>query len=377
LTGVGVHPNNETMALRTESRTIPEAYLELDDAAIASRIVEAKRRLGASLVILGHHYQRDDVIAHADITGDSYKLARLGSERTDARWIVFCGVHFMAESADILRSPHQAVILPDLNAGCSMADMASTEDVLDAGATLERLGLHSVTPITYMNSSAELKAFCGERGGAVCTSSNARGIFEWAFGEREKIFFFPDEHLGRNTAVSMGLALDQVVVWDPRLEQGGLAECDLDRARVIVWKGCCSVHTRFQLRHVEERRAEDPEIRILVHPEVPHEVARAADVVGSTETIIRTLREAPPGSHWAVGTEYHLVNRLAHALPDKKIVILSNEFCLCATMFRISPQNLLWSLDHVVDGEPIHVIRVPEETKRWARVALDRMLRVQ
>jgi quinolinate synthase len=363
------------MATTVAARVIPEEYLELADDAVASRIREAKRRLGSSLVVLGHHYQRDDVIEHADITGDSYKLARLGAERTDARWIVFCGVHFMAESADILRALHQSVILPDLNAGCSMADMAPEEDVLAAGAALERLGLH-FTPVTYMNSTAALKAYCGERGGAVCTSSNARGVFEWAFGQRERIFFFPDEHLGRNTAVAMGIPVDRIAVWDPRRELGGVAEADLERARVVVWKGCCSVHTRFQLRHVEERRAEDAGVRILVHPEVPHEVARAADLVGSTEFIIRTLREAPAGSRWAVGTEYHLVNRLARTLPDKKIEILSKEFCLCATMYRISPQNLLWSLDRIVEGDPIHVIRVPEETKRWAGVALDRMLRV-
>jgi len=364
------------MATRTSTRTIPEPYLLLDDETIASRIRQAKRALGSTLVILGHHYQRDDVIEHADITGDSYKLARLGAERTDARWIVFCGVHFMAESADILRAPHQSVILPDLNAGCSMADMAPTDDVLDAGAALEALGIRSIAPITYMNSTAELKAYCGERGGAVCTSSNARGIFEWAFRERDQIFFFPDEHLGRNTAIAMGIPLDRIVVWDPKRDQGGLTEAELRSARVIVWKGCCSVHTRFQLRHVEERRAEDPGIKILVHPEVPHEVARAADVVGSTEEIIRTLREAPSESRWAVGTEYHLVSRLARTLPDKQIVILSKEFCMCATMFRISPQNLLWALESIVEGEPINVIRVPEETKRWARVALDRMLQV-
>ena len=357
--------------------TVPESYLELDDPRIAERIREAKRRLGSSLVILGHHYQRDDVIEHADITGDSYKLARLGSERTDAKWIVFCGVHFMAESADILRQPHQSVILPDLNAGCSMADMAPTDDVLEAGTALERLGLDSVMPVTYMNSTAELKAYCGERGGAVCTSSNARGIFEWAFGERRQIFFFPDEHLGRNTAAAMGIPLERIVVWDPRRDQGGLTEAAIREAKVIVWKGCCSVHTKFRLRHVEERRAEDPAVKILVHPEVPYEVARAADFVGSTEMIIRTLREAPAGSSWAVGTEYHLVNRLARTLTDKKIVILSKDFCMCATMYRISPQNLLWALDRIVEGDPVNVIRVPEDTKRWALAALDRMLQTR
>jgi quinolinate synthase len=362
--------------MATHLLTIPEPYLLLEDEAIASRIREAKRALGRSLVILGHHYQRDDVIEHADITGDSYKLAKLGAERTDATWIVFCGVHFMAESADILRAAHQKVVLPDLNAGCSMADMAPTDDVVEAGATLERLGLTSVMPITYMNSTAELKAFCGERGGAVCTSSNCRALFEWALAQREQVFFFPDEHLGRNTAVSMGIPLDDIVLWDPKREQGGIDLEALRRAKVILWKGCCSVHTTFRLRHVEERRAEDPGVKILVHPEVPHEVARAADYVGSTEYIIRTVREAPAGSRWAVGTEYHLVQRLARTYPDKKIVVLSKDFCMCATMYRISPQNLLWALERIVEGDPVNVIRVPEATKHWARVALDRMLQV-
>jgi len=362
--------------MATRTLTVPEPYLVLDDVEIASRIRAAKQALGRSLVILGHHYQRDDVIEHADITGDSYKLARLGSERTDAEWIVFCGVHFMAESADILSQPHQKVILPDMNAGCSMADMAPTDDVLEAGAALERAGLSSVMPITYMNSTAELKAFCGERGGAVCTSSNCRGIFEWAFSEREQVFFFPDEHLGRNTAVQMGIPLERIVLWDPRLPQGGISDEALRKAKVIVWRGCCSVHTKFQPRHILERRAEDPDVKILVHPEVPHEVARAADYVGSTEYIIRTLREAPAGSSWAVGTEYHLVQRLAKTLTDKKIVILSKDFCMCATMYRISPQNLLWALERVVEGSPVNVVRVADSTKEWARAALDRMLQV-
>ncbi len=365
-------PKNEMM-----TRTmLPEVYLSLDDAALSERIAAAKRALGSRLVILGHHYQRDDIIQHADITGDSYKLARLGADRTDAEYLVFCGVHFMAESADILRAPHQTVILPDLNAGCSMADMAQSDDVLEAGESLVRLGLHSVTPVTYMNSTAELKAFCGERGGAVCTSSNCRGIFEWAFAQREKIFFFPDEHLGRNTAIAMGIPEAEIVVWDPAKPQGGLSEEALRAARVIVWKGCCSVHTKFTLRQVHDRRAEDPAFKILVHPEVPHDVVAVADAVGSTEFIIRTLREAPAGSAWAVGTEYHLVNRLARQMPEKKIVILSKDFCLCATMYRISPQNLLWALESLVRGEVVNPIRVPETTKKWARVALDRMLQV-
>jgi quinolinate synthase len=354
-------------------RTLPEPYLALDDQALDERIRAAKEALGGRAVILGHHYQRDDVIAHADVTGDSFKLARLGAARTDAEFLVFCGVHFMAESADILRGPRQTVILPDLNAGCSMADMAPTEDVLLAGATLDRLGIRSV-PVTYMNSTAELKAFCGERGGAVCTSSNAAKIFEWAFQREAKIFFFPDEHLGRNTGVKLGVPLEEMVVWDPAKESGGLTPDDLGRARVILWKGCCSVHTKFLLRHVTERRAEDPEVRILVHPEVPHEVVQAADEVGSTEHIIRVLDEAPAGSHWAVGTEYHLVSRLARRHPDKKITILSRDFCVCATMYRISPQNLLWALENLLEGNVVNPIRVPDAEKRWARLALDRML---
>jgi len=356
-------------------RTLPEPYLALDDEVLDERIRAAKEALGARAVILGHHYQRDDVIAHADITGDSLKLARLGAARTGAEFLVFCGVHFMAESADILRGPRQTVILPDMNAGCSMADMAPTEDVLLAGATLDRLGVRSV-PITYMNSTAELKAFCGERGGAVCTSSNARKMFEWAFEHEPRIFFFPDEHLGRNTGAKLGIPLDRMVIWDPAKESGGLTPAELERARVVLWKGCCSVHTKFLLRHVRERRAEDPSVRIIVHPEVPYEVVQEADEVGSTEHIIRVLEEAPAGSSWAVGTEYHLVNRLASRHRNKKISVLSKDFCLCATMYRISPQNLLWALENLLEGEVVNPIRVPETEKRWARVALDRMLQV-
>src|SRR4051812_35735271 len=356
-------------------RTVPEPYLALSDEALDERIRAAKEALGGSTVILGHHYQRDDVIAHADITGDSLKLARLGAARVDAEFLVFCGVHFMAESADILRGPHQTVILPDLNAGCSMADMASTEDVFLAGATLDRLGVPAL-PVTYMNSTAAVKAFCGERGGVVCTSSKAAKSFTWAFQRGPRIFFFPDEHLGRNTGFALGVPLEEMVVWDPARESGGLTPEQLTRARVILWKGCCSVHTKFLVRHVNERRAEDPDIRVLVHPEVPHEVVQAADDVGSTEHIIRVLEEAPAGSRWAVGTEYHLVSRLSRRFKDKKITILSKDFCLCATMYRISPQNLLWVLENLLEGVVVNPIRVAEPEKRWARVALDRMLEV-
>jgi quinolinate synthase len=358
------------------SKSLPEPYLSLDEGVLSTRIHAARVALGRRVVILGHHYQRDDVIQHADITGDSYKLALLGSRRTEAEYLVFCGVHFMAESADILSAEGQTVSLPDRNAGCSMADMAPTDDVLEAGEALERMGAGSFLPVTYMNSSAEIKAYCGERGGAVCTSSNAPGIFRWAFGQREKILFLPDEHLGRNTAYRLGIPLTDMAVWDPKREQGGLTAAEIARARVILWKGCCSVHTKFQLQHVEQRRAEDPECRILVHPEVPWEVVQASDECGSTEHIIRTIENAPAGSRWAIGTEYHLVQRLARRHTDKKIVILSKDFCLCATMYRISPQNLLWSLESLLDGHVVNPVRVPDGTKRWARVALDRMLQV-
>ena len=354
-----------------------DSYLLVPDNTLDDRIAAAIARLRNDVVILGHHYQRDEVVKFADFRGDSLKLSYQAAE-AQGRYIVFCGVHFMAESADILRRPHQMVILPDLNAGCSMADMADIGQVEACWDELSSLvDPRKIIPVTYMNSTAAIKAFCGERGGAVCTSSNCRGIFEWAFREREQVFFLPDEHLGRNTAVEMGIPLERIVLWDPRLPQGGISDEALRSAKVIVWRGCCSVHTKFQLRHVAERRAEDPSVKILVHPEVPHEVARAADHVGSTETIIRTLREAPAGSSWAVGTEYHLVQRLQRTLPDKKIAILSKDFCMCATMYRISPQNLLWGLERIVEGEPVNVIRVAETTKHWARAALDRMLQVQ
>jgi quinolinate synthase len=300
-----------TLALPSLGGVRPFAdYAALSAQTIRGRLGVARRALGTRVVILGHHYQRESVIEFADFRGDSLKLSQLAAEQTEAEFIVFCGVHFMAESADILSRSGQVTILPDLNAGCSMADMASTEDVLLAGATLDRLGIETV-PVTYMNSTAALKAFCGERGGIVCTSSNAAKTFTWAFERGPRIFFFPDEHLGRNTGVKLGVPLSEMVVWDPARESGGLTPDQLKGARVILWKGCCSVHTKFQVRHVNERRAEDPGVRVLVHPEVPHEVVQAADDVGSTDHIIRVLETAPAGSRWAVGTEYHLVSRLA------------------------------------------------------------------
>lgn len=358
------------------ARPIDE-YLDLGEAEIYDRIAEAKRSLGDRVVVLGHHYQRDDVICHADLTGDSFKLARMASQRREAEYIVFCGVHFMAESADILSAAHQRVILPDLAAGCSMADMARLEQVETAWEQLQELGIDSVIPITYMNSAANIKAFCGRHEGVVCTSSNAVPLFDWALKEREKLFFFPDEHLGRNTGMKFGIPLEQMAVWDPRLDLGGNTVEKLQSARLILWKGFCSVHGRFQVRHVDERRAEYPGIKVLVHPECRYEVVAKSDLNGSTEFIIKTIGEAEAGSSWAVGTELNLVNRLAKRHPDKFVTLLAPDLCMCATMFRIAPENLLWSLENLVDGRVVNRIQVDEDTAKWARVSLDRMLAIQ
>jgi quinolinate synthase len=354
-----------------------EDFIHLGEAELFERIQRAKQTLGGRVVILGHHYQRDDVICHADLTGDSFKLARLASERAEAEYIVFCGVHFMAESADVLSGAHQQVVLPDLAAGCSMADMAQLEQVETAWEQLQELGLNSIMPITYMNSAANIKAFCGRYEGAVCTSSNAVPLFRWALGGREKLFFFPDEHLGRNTGVKFGIPLDQMVVWDPRQDLGGNTPQELESARLILWKGFCSVHGRFQARHVDDRRAEYPGIKILVHPECRYEVVQKADLDGSTEFIIKTINEAPAGSQWAIGTEVNLVNRLAKQHPDKFVTLLAPDLCMCATMFRIAPENLLWSLENLVEGCVVNQIIVDAETAAWAKVALDRMLAIR
>ena len=357
-----------------------EDYFGLSDTELHERIAAARRELGKRLVILGHHYQRDDVICHADITGDSFKLSRLGAERTEAEFIVFCGVHFMAESADILSGPHQKVILPDLGAGCSMADMATAEQVEDAWEQLEDIGVigdTSVIPITYMNSSAAIKAFCGRHEGVVCTSSNAVPLFDAYLKKADKLFFFPDQHLGRNTGVKFGIPLDQMVVWDPFKELGGNTEEQLRNARLILWKGHCSVHGRFREWHVDLVRKEVPGIKVLVHPECIYEVVQKSDLNGSTEFIIKTLENAPPGSKWAVGTEVNLVNRLIKRFPDKDIRLLAPDLCMCATMFRIAPQNLAWALESLLAGAVVNQIKVPEETAEWARVALDRMLAIK
>ena len=346
------------------------------DPSLVDRARAAKRKLAESTLILGHHYQRDEVIEFADITGDSFKLARAAAERSRFENIVFCGVHFMAESADILTSPNQRVVLPDLAAGCSMADMAAENQVKLAWKALEKLGVAKQTiPITYMNSSAAIKAFTGENGGSICTSSNAERAMRWAFEKGEKVFFLPDQHLGRNTAVlRLGLNLDDCVLWNPWKPNGGLSDDQIRRAKVILWRGHCSVHGRFSIENVTEVRNRIPGVKILVHPECQHEVVKAADVIGSTESIISTVNQSPPGSAWAIGTELNLVKRLALLNPDKQITFLDKTICYCSTMNRIDLPHLVWALETLARGEIVNQIRVPENIARDAKVALERML---
>ena len=362
----------------SERQPLPERYLGLADAEMDARIAAAKAALGRRLVILGHHYQRDEVIKFADYTGDSFKLARQVSRHPDAEFIVFCGVHFMAESADVLSGDHQQVLLPDLAAGCSMADMADAEQLESCWRDLAGMGATDVIPVTYINSAAAVKAFCGERGGVVCTSSNAAATLRWAWQRGEKILFLPDQHLGRNTAYQMGVALDDMAVWDPNEPWGGLDAGEVQRARIILWKGHCSVHTRFTVRQIENIRREHPGVRVIVHPEVPWEVVQAADESGSTEHIINQVSRSPVGSVWAVGTEIHLVNRLAQQMePDRTVLSLDQFGCLCSTMFRVSPNHLVWTLEGLVAGEVHNRISVPDDRKYWTKVALDRMLAIQ
>ena len=356
-------------------------YLVQPDDTMDARIAAAREKLGADAIILGHHYQRDEVIRFADFTGDSYKLSKAAAE-TNAKYMVFCGVHFMAETADILARPWQQVILPDLNAGCSMADMAEIGQVEDCWESLERAGVtagEGILPLTYMNSAANIKAFCGERGGLVCTSSNARAAFEWAFQRAGKILFLPDQHLGRNTAFAMGIPLNEMVVWDPYQINGGLTIERLRAAKVVLWKGHCSVHQRFLPEHVDRVRREQPGMQVVVHPECRWEVCQKADALGSTERIIDLIERAPEGSSFAVGTEIHLVNRLAKRFAPlgKRVVTLDESGCLCTTMYRISPQHLAWTLENLVDGHVVNRIQVDERVKHWARVALDRMLEIK
>lgn len=354
-------------------------FSTLDDAACDARIRAAKQALGERCVILGHHYQRDEVFAHADFSGDSLKLSKQAAE-CDAEYIVFCGVHFMAEVADILSRDDQTVILPDMAAGCSMADMANLRNVERAWRELGEVldPDEQVTPVTYINSAADLKAFCGRHGGIVCTSSNARGVLDWSFSRREKVLFFPDQHLGRNTGHAMGIPLDEMVTWDYDKPMGGLTEEEIRNARVILWKGFCSVHQMFHPNHIDKFREQYPEGLVISHPENAFEVCQKSDYVGSTETILKHVRASEPGTHWLVGTELNLVNRLHNEMAPKgvKVQFMSPVVCMCSTMFRTDPQHLAWVMDNLVEDHVVNRIRVPEDEAREAKAALDLMLEI-
>lgn len=364
-------------------------YKSLSNEELAERIAAVRAKMGSKLLILGHHYQQDEVIALADLRGDSYQLSQMAADSTECRSIAFCGVHFMAETADILANRPEklaerngervTVILPDMAAGCSMADMAAIHQIEDAWDQLgEVLNTSDITPVTYINSAASLKAFVGRHGGIVCTSSNARAAIEWAFARTSRVMFFPDQHLGRNTAFGMGIPNDQMPVWDPYAEEfGGSTDEQLQNSKVILWKGHCSVHQMFSPEHVQLFRDKHPGIKILVHPECPQEVFELADESGSTGKIIRTVEEAPPGTKWAIGTELHLVNRLKQEHPEQEVHFLSPVVCMCATMYRINLAHLCWSLENLAAGSPVNVIEVDDETAKWSLVALERMLEVR
>jgi quinolinate synthase len=364
-------------------------YKSLANEELSERIEVVRRQFGPQLLILGHHYQQDEVIAHSDLRGDSYQLSQMAAGSRDCRYIVFCGVHFMAETADILANRPEklavrggervTVILPDMAAGCSMADMAAIDQVEGAWHDLgEVIDTEDVTPVTYINSAASLKAFCGRHGGIVCTSSNARAVLEWSFKRTKRVFFFPDQHLGRNTALKMGITNDEMPVYDPyNSDLGGNTEASIQNSRVILWKGHCSVHQMFRADHVHLFRQRYPGIKILVHPECPQEVNDLADVSGSTSKIIKTVEAAPPGTKWAIGTELHLVNRLKKEHPEQEIHFLSPVVCMCATMYRIDLAHLCWSLENLAAGKPVNIIEVDDEVARWSLVALERMLEVK
>lgn len=375
--------------------TEPEAkhplkpYKSLDNRELRDRIEAVRAELGGRLMVLGHHYQQDEVIAHCDLRGDSYQLSQMAADSDTCESIVFCGVHFMAETADILANrPEKAeqrngkrvtVVLPDMAAGCSMADMAAINQVEAAWQDMaDVIDTERVIPVTYINSAASLKAFCGRHGGIVCTSSNAAAVLEWAFERGDRVFFFPDQHLGRNTALKMGITEEQMPVWDPyALELGGNTDQGIENSRVILWKGHCSVHQMFRAEHVQQFRQQHPGIKILVHPECPREVNDIADVSGSTGKIIQTVQQAAPGTKWAIGTELHLVNRLKAEHPEQEIHFLSPVVCMCATMYRIDLPHLCWSLENLRDGSPVNIIRVDDDVTKWSLVALERMLAVK
>jgi len=368
---------------------LPDIYVRLSDAELRVRVSMAKESLGAKLCVLGHHYQQDAVVEFADYVGDSFELSRYAARQKSAAYVVFCGVHFMAESADILTEPSVQVILPDLGAGCSMADMANIDQTYEAWEQLtQTLGSHPIVPITYMNSSAAIKAFVGEHHGAVCTSSNCRNVLEWALNggaiennksetRTPKVLFFPDQHLGRNTAYAMGTPLDKMVVWDPKQDMGGNTPEQIRNADFILWKGHCSVHALFRPEHIDQARQRDPAVKVIVHPECKWEVVQKADLAGSTAYIVDRVRNAAPGSSWAIGTETHLVNRLKQEHPDQNITVLSDCQCLCTTMFRIDLPHLCWVLENLVEGNVVNQISVDEHTRKWSLVALERMLSIK
>jgi len=370
----------------TWQQPLPEIYKELSDVELRLRIQSARDFFGPRLLILGHHYQQDSVIDFADFTGDSFELSRNAAREKSAEFVIFCGVHFMAESADILTAENVKVILPDLGAGCSMADMANLDQTLECWEQLmEVCPDQTVVPVTYMNSSAAIKAFVGENGGAVCTSSNCRNVLEWALRggaaagtkKKVKVLFFPDQHLGRNTAFAMGYPLDSMVVWDPRADLGGNTRQSLHDADFVLWKGQCSVHQLFRPEHVDQVRSKYPQMKVIVHPECRWDVVQKSDMAGSTAYIVQQINAAPPGSQWAIGTEVHLVNRLAHQHPEQKIIVLSDCQCLCTTMYRIDLPHLCWVLENLVEGKIVNQIAVDSQTRKWAMVALDRMLSIK
>jgi quinolinate synthase len=381
---------------KTWQQPLPEIYSQLSEPELRIRIESARQSLGSRLVILGHHYQQDAIIDYADFTGDSFELSRKAAEQRGIEFVIFCGVHFMAESADILTEPSVRVILPDLGAGCSMADMANIDQTIECWQQLqETCPDQLIVPITYMNSSAAIKAFVGEHGGAVCTSSNCRNVLEWALkggaaqpsggaasaalsaAKKVKILFFPDQHLGRNTAYAMGYPLDNMVVWDPREDLGGNTEAQLRDADFVLWKGHCSVHALFRPEHVDEVRRDHPNMKVIVHPECKWEVVQRADMSGSTAYIVKQVQAAPPGTEWAIGTEVHLINRLRQQHPEQKIIVLSECQCLCTTMYRIDLPHLCWALENLLEGKVVNEIKVDDETRKWAVIALDRMLAIK
>ncbi len=373
-------PLTEERSFAYWQQDIPKDYWALSADEISGRIAAARAQLGSRLIVLGHHYQREDIIRFADFRGDSFKLAQWAAEHAESEYIVFCGVHFMAEAADILSAPHQKVMLPNMAAGCSMADMADPDDVYAAWAELEELGIAQDTlPVTYMNSAAALKAFVGEHGGAVCTSSNAGKVLEWAFARKKRVLFFPDQHLGRNTGYAMGLRLDQMALWGwarPYGSMGGQTLQTLRDARVILWAGHCSVHQRFTPKQIAESRERHPDVRVIVHPECRWETVQAADLNGSTEFIAKTIAAAPAGSTFAVGTEINLVSRLAKENPDKTVFCLDPVVCPCSTMYRVHPAYLAWTIESLAEGRVVNQVLVPDDIARGARLALDRMLAI-